>query len=278
MLSTLLPIFLAVVVVFMITAFSRRFVFLRYCYHYGISSWSNWLPVVSTASFLMILFFNLMFFGQMNRWLFPISLGNLFSFSETIILFFIGSMFLTKQGNIVAISVVSYCLTKYFIVNSHFIQTAGLNVILATSTIVAVLGDRLPWYQNTVKIPCAKVFRELALFFITAGAFLVILMVMFKLNIFSHWIGSQFHVAFSPFVIIFLLSMVFIGWVAVALGSFRNFILPVICLPTIFALAFLTRWPPFILVVPFAACLALSLTTAERRVIPRLEAVIQGKY
>lgn len=277
MVSMFFPIFLALLVVFLITTFSRRFVFLRSCYHYGISSWSSWLPVISTTSFLTILFFNLLFFGQMTRWMFPISLGNLFSFSEIIILFFVGSLYLTRHGNFVALSVLSYCLAKFFIAESHFIQTAGLNIILGTSTVVAVLGDRLPWYQNSGKMPFAKTFRELVLFVVTIGAFIITLVAMFKLNAFSRWIGVQFHVRLSAFVIIFLLSAVFIGWVTVALGLLRNFILPIICLPTIFALAFLTRWPPFILIVPFAACLALSLTSAERRVIPRLDAAVQGK-
>ena len=73
-------------------------------------------------------------------------------------------------------------------------------------------------------------------------------------------------------MIIVLAGLAF-GWLSVALGVTRNLALPLLSLPTMFVLAYMTAWPSHILAIPFAACLALSLTVADRRVGGRRGAI-----
>jgi len=62
-----------------------------------------------------------------------------------------------------------------------------------------------------------------------------------------------------------LLVLMSTGWVSIALGITRHFMLPLLSLPVVFVLAFLTSWPAHILIIPFAICLALSLSVGERK-------------
>ena len=266
MYPTVFPIFIALFTVLITFVFSSRFSYLKSCYYFGISSWSGWLPVIATSLYILILTANI---TVGDRLIYGLTLGNLFSVTEIIFLFFLGPLFLTRHGHFLALAVLTYCLGKFLTGNFYFSSTIGLNIVLGAATVVSVLGDRLPWNRQSRFNVSAKALREIILFLLTFGALIITLLAIFKAYSFTRWISNSFSIRLPLGIFISLMTIILMGWLSIAAGFGRNFLLPIISLPTLFALAYLTRWPSFVLVVPFAACLALSLTTAERRIIPR---------
>jgi hypothetical protein len=99
---------------------------------------------------------------------------------------------------------------------------------------------------------------------------------IFKIYAFNRWISSSFGMVLPLGVTLGLLVAIFFGWLSVALGFTRHFTIPLLCLPSLFVLAYITEWPSYLLVVPFALCMALGLASAERRTDMRRRTTAAG--
>ena len=81
---------------------------------------------------------------------------------------------------------------------------------------------------------------------------------------------SLYLLAFLSSLKIALISTIvalFVGWMGIGLGYVRHLVIPLVSLPTMLVLAYVTQWPGHLLAVPFATCFCLSMMTAERRML-----------
>jgi hypothetical protein len=254
---------LALLSIIALALVARRSDDLRRMYYAGIAAWARWLPVVATGIFLAVLVTNLMTDEAAGA---PsLSLAPFFSTAELVVLFLVGPLFLTRLGNVLATAAVLYFIERLVVGYSGQTPTLAVYLVMAAATIVAVLGDKVPWLAGESTTPLAHRFREVLLIAFTIACLAVVFTGIVKIHAFNRWIAATFGMAMPAAVTLGLLVAIFCGWLSVALGFTRNFTIPLLCLPSLFVLAYITGWPSYLLVVPFVLCLALGLSTAERR-------------
>jgi hypothetical protein len=242
---------------------------LRKSYYVGVSVWSRWAPVTATGIYLSVLAVNLSTGGAVAGS--PLSLDGCFSTVEIIALFLIGPMFLTRIGNLVATAVVAYCVQRALLGTISVGSSAalGLHLVAASATVVAALGDRMPWYSSENAPSLAGKLREILLATVTIGALAALFTGIVKVHGFSRWLTGTFGMGIPVFVVLLLLVGMFVGWLAVALGFARHFAIALLSLPTVYVMAYVTGWQAHLLVVPFALSMSLSLASGERRIQSR---------
>jgi hypothetical protein len=254
---------LALLSIIALALLARRSDELRRIYYTGIAAWARWLPVVATGLFLAVLVTNLMLDEAAGA---PaLNLAAFFSTTELVVFFLVGPLYLTRLGNVLATATVLYCIERLVVGDSGQAPTLAVYMVMASATVVAVLGDKAPWLQGERTTPLAHRFREVLLIAFTVACLAVVFTGIVKIYAFNRWIAATFGMTLPAAVTLGLLVAIFCGWLSVALGFTRHFTIPLLCLPSLFVLAYITGWPSHLLVVPFALCLALGLSTAERR-------------
>ena len=241
----------------MITQLTRR-------YYAGLAFWSRWLPVLATALFLAVVTVNLAQGGTASDR--TLSLGGFFSVPEIIILFLVGPLFLTRLGNVVAAGLLVYCLERLVLTQQSGTSPA-LYIVAGGAAVVAVLGDRMPWLAAGGRGRLAQNLREGLLLGLTLGALAVVFLGLVKVHGLVRWLGATAGVALPLTLVLPGLVALFLGWLMIGIGYTRHLALPLLSLPTLFVLAFVSGWPSHLLVVPFALAFALSLAPVERRLL-----------
>lgn len=239
-----------------------RFFQLKRSYYLGISLWSRWLPVAATGIYLATLTVNLFAMGSMGTD--PLALSSLFSLPEMTVLLIAGPIFLTRIGNLVAAAALAFVMQKMLATPSAE-TTAAFYMMTATTAVIAVLSDRMPWLSMEGINQFAEKMREILLITLTTSALAVVFSGIIKIHGFGRWLGQSFGLGMPDALLLFLLVLLFVGWLSVALGFTRNFTIPLLSLPTLFVLAYISEWPSELLIVPFVLTLSLSLAAAERR-------------
>lgn len=241
---------------------AARFFQLKRSYYLGISLWSRWLPVAATGIYLATLTVNLFAMGAMSGD--PLALSSLFSLPEMAVLLIAGPIFLTRAGNLAGAVALAYVMEK-MLATPGAETTPAFYLMTASTAIVAVLSDRMPWLSMEGINQLAEKMREILLIALTIGALAVVFSGIIKVHGFARWLGASFGIALPDVVMLLALVALFVGWLSVALGFTRNFTIPLLSLPTLFVLAYISEWPAELLIVPFVLALALSLAAAERR-------------
>ena len=254
-----IAILLAITSVLLVAFFSKRSGVLRKIYFSGVSFWSQWMPVLASAAYLGFLASNV---TQLKAS--PLYMGDTFNFVELIGLFLVGPLFLTRVGNILATATLIYCF-QHFILDPSSIATAPIFVFTAALTTIAILGDKMPWIPQSSSGPAGAKLRDAMLAVLTLGAMGVLVATVIKIYAFNRWLGDTVGVEISVYITMGLLLSSFMGWLLIALGMSRSIALPILSLPTTIALAFITGWGAYMLVIPFTMCLAFTLTSSERR-------------
>lgn len=259
MIVAVLLVFLAIAVISMVTSMTLA---LKKIFYIGVSIWSRWLPVLASIIYLTILGSNLIVGGNFGGNI--LNLSGFLSIPEIVVLFLVGPMFLTRVGNVLALATVLYCTQRLLFGEA---EGASLSMLLmiGSAMIIAVLNDRMPWIASGGLDPAAIKLREIISMTLSVGSMVVIIVTILKIYAFAKWMKLTLGVGISPAVALAGLVLMCVGWLSVAAGFTRHMTLPLLCLPTLFALAFLTGWPSYLMVIPFSAAVALSLATAERR-------------
>lgn len=252
-----------------IATLNRRSAPLKRGYYFGIHAWGQWLPVVATGLYLALLVVNLAALGELADH--SLSLSPTLSLFEMIFMLMVGPLFLTRWGNVVAAGVLVYFGQKVLLgsADSFARGASAAHLMLAAVTAVAVLGDKMPWLTADTLQTTAQKLREILLLFVAIGALGIVATGVIKYGAFNRWFNVSFGAALPAPAMLGLLTAVFIGWLSIALGLTRHFMMPLVTLPTLLVLAYLTSWPAQLMVVPFTACLALALATADRRLASR---------
>jgi hypothetical protein len=247
----------------LVTAFLlSRLPDLKRSYYMGVSMWSRWLPVCAIGIYLAVLAVNLVAgAGPRN----PIGMAGYFSTLELAVFFVVGPLFLTRLGNLLATATILYFLERLVINTRGFDAPLSLYLLTGAATIIALLADKMPWLSHDGPSILAHKFREIMLTFLTLAAMGVVFAAILKVNELSRWMATLLAISLPNTVVLGLLVGLFLGWLSVAVGYTRHFTIPLLCLPSIFILAFVTAWPSYLLVIPFTTCVALSLASADRR-------------
>jgi hypothetical protein len=252
-------------IIVLLAVLGLRFEQLQRGYYFGVHLWSRWLPVAAIGVFIAVVFVNLV--GAAARG--PLAIGSFLAVPELALLALAGPLMLTRYGNVMAMGLVAYLLVRVLGAANDSVPTPAIHFFLGPLTVVAVLGDKMPWRLADGPNALAQKIREILLVLSTVGAIAIVGLCIFKVVGFARWTNGRFGLPITPPATLFLLFALFTGWVTVALDLTRNFTIPLLGLPTLFVFAFVTGWPSPFLIVPFAVCMSLSLSTAERRVVPR---------
>ncbi len=259
-------VFSGILLVALLSALSNRFAPLKQSYYFGVAAWGNWLPVLATGLYLALLVVNLASAGDLADH--ALSLGRVLNLFEMIFLLMVGPLFLTRWGNLVAAGVLVYFAERLMMQASDPVAAtnfAASHLVLAATTVVAVLGDKMPWLAGDRIQGTAHKLREILLIFLCVGALGVTATGMIKYVGFARWFNGAFGAALPPLMMLGVLTAIFIAWLSVALGFTRHFMMPLVTLPSVLVLAYITAWPSLLMIVPFIASLALSLASADRR-------------
>jgi hypothetical protein len=244
--------------------FSQRSPLLKRSYYAGIGLWSRWLPVCAVGIYLAILTVNLASGGSTGER--NLTLNGFFSVPEIIALFLVGPLFLTRIGNLLAAATLVYCGERLLLLHPPG-TTAALYLVTGSLTFIAVIGDKMPWHPADAASAVARRLREVLVLAVALGALAITFTALIKAHGFARWATATFGMPVTGYETMLLLVAVFVGWLAVALGFSRHLVMPVLLLPSLFVLAYVSSWPSHLLVMPFSLCFALSLAAAERRVV-----------
>lgn len=259
MIVAVLLVFLAIAVLAVVASAIFE---LKKVFYLGVAIWSQWLPVLAVIIYLTILGSNLLVGSDFGGKI--LNLSGYMSIPEIVVLFLVGPMFLTRVGNILALATVAYC-TQRLLFGDTSAASLSLLLMIGSAMVVAVLNDRMPWIAASGYDPTAAKLREMISLGLSIGGLVVILVSIVKVYAFTKWLNALTGIAVSAPAVLSCLVLMSVGWLSVAAGFTRQITMPLLCLPSIFALAFLTNWPSYLLVVPLSACIALSLASADRR-------------
>lgn len=262
MTTTLTILFLAIALAGLASVIALRFARLQRHTLVGAAALARWAPVAATGLYLAVLAVNLSPGAPLNGH--DLNLSGVFSTVEIIVLFLIGPLFLTRMGNVLAVATVAYSIER-LLAGAAWTPNVALFIVSGSATTVAMLGDKMPWLQAEGSQILAYKVREIVLIALTTAALGVLGVGMLKAHALSIWVGELFKLQISYVAIMAAIAATFVGWLTVALDSTRRFAVAILALPTLVVLAYVTEWPSTLLIIPFALCLALSLTHGERR-------------
>ena len=234
-------------------------------YYLGIRFWASWLPVVAAGSMIVLVGSNLSSSVNNSLW----SLGNHLSRIELMLIFLASPLLFSKISNIVGITLTIYCLEKIVLSDSSLPPSLAMIILLSLTTIVGILGDKMPWNLTGKLDSASKRLREIFTVGLSFLSLAFVFATIMEIQGFSQWLLQNFEISFSPKLNIIILIFLLLGWLSVALGITRHFILPILCLPSLFAIAYTTNSPSYMMVIPFALSLSLSLAITDRRLILR---------
>ncbi len=234
-------------------------------YYLGIQMWSSWLPVVAAGFFILIVGFNLSGANQSH----PIAIGNHLSSIELMVIFLASPLLMSQISNIAGLTLTIYCLERIILSDHQSQPSLAMISLLACTIIIGILGDKMPWNLSRRINYSSKRLREIFILVLSFLSLAFIFAAIMEIQGFSRWLQLNFQISFSPKLNIILLIFLLLGWLSVALGITRHFILPILCLPSLFAIAYTTNSPGYMMVIPFAMSLSLSLAISDRRLILR---------
>jgi hypothetical protein len=260
--TTLLATFFSLILILLFAGLGRKFGWIRKSYFMGVAIWSQWLPVIATAAYMSLMAANITTRSEFGTH--ALDLSRYFSIYELILFFLLGPAFLTRRGNVIAALTVAGATAKLLVTGVTIEPSMSLYLFAGSATLVAILGDKMPWHDRSHGVVAAQI-REILLIGLTMAALGVTVICFSQIRGFSHWLADSFALNLSREITIIFLAILIFGWLSIALGITRHLTLPMLALPTMFVLAYMTNWPPHLLAVPFAACLALSLSVADRR-------------
>lgn len=261
--SSLTATIVALSLIILVAILGARFNHLKQSYYFGVSLWSRWLPVLATAIYLSLLSVNLI--NSSSQIPDALNLGKVFSTLELTIFFLIGPLFLTKVGFIIAFATLSFTIERFVGGGITAASSGCLYLFTSAVTFIALLGDKMPWLSKRTPNAVAQKIRDILVVGLCIGSLGVIAASFPKIPGFQKWLVQILSIDLPRFAILLLLVATFMGWLSVVLGFTRNVTLPLMSLPTLFIFAFVTSWPSYLLIIPFSVCLALALSSADRR-------------
>jgi len=224
----------------------------------SLGFWAGLLPSLATLIFLLlpVLYLGHIELSPNHQWLL---LQNEISSFEVILLLVAGIFFVTAYGNLIAAIVVLYGLERTLLTSSSELTPAML-LLLSSATIVAVLADKMPWHPQHAGNEITHRVREIASLALCFCGLALAFAAALKMAELTQWVSATFAPTVTQEGVSIGMLAIIVGWVFIAMGTSRHYLMPVVIVPTLALVCFLTNWPAAVLVLPF--CLALSLSLA----------------
>lgn len=247
----------------LVAILGARYEYLKRSYYFGVNIWSTWLPVLATAIYVGLIAINLL--SERGQLPAALDLGRFFTSVELTVLFVVGPLFMTKIGFLIAFATLSFTIERFVSFGFTASSSGCLYLFTSAVTFVAILGDKMPWLSKRFSNGTPQKIRDILVVGMGIASLGLMTAAFTKIPSFQKWIVQILGIDIPNVLILFVLIGIFIGWLSVVLGFTRNITLPLLSLPTLFVLAFVTGWPSYLLIIPFSVCLALALSTADRR-------------
>lgn len=265
MTSLLSPFLFYGLAIVVLLAFLSRIIELKRSFYLGVMVWSKWTPFFAVIVYLIVLGSYFLPFGTVRS---LISVSSYLSKIEILTFLLIAIFFMSSLGNLVSSAALIY-LTFRFSSISPSNAPMSIYLLLGSTTVVALLADKLPWNQPDGTVSYAKRMRQLILFVLSFGFISMSILAIARIHILVPWLENHLKISASEFSLIALMLLTAVGWISISIGQTRHFTMLILAIPSLIILAFITSWPSYFLFIPFVACLALSLATADRRLANR---------
>lgn len=230
-------------------------------YFQSVNFWARALPLLSILSVALLIGANLANGYNLESW----KIIQYFTTPELIVLFLASPMLLTKNNNFIALIMDVYVVYHLNFLEPPIQANPGLLVLIASTTVIAVLGDQLPWLHKEARNSFTQKLREILLVFLSFASIALIFIVLLNPYHISRWFNYTFAINMTPSLSMLLLIGLAVGWSGIILGMSRYVILPLLCIPTLAIFSFVSTWPSHILILPYLACISLALASINRR-------------
>ena len=237
---------------------------------FATSAWNRLLPIVAICGFSIVIVANLLLSHKSVSDL--LSLNNLFSIPELIILLILSSFFTTRLGQSMAALCTSLILLRIGFRPIYVYPSGlGISLLLMCSVTVLVLGDRLPWLlPASQELRTGRVLRAVLLAFLCAASIGLTLLVLSRLPDFCLWLERIFARKFSESLTSTLLCTILICWTLISLDQMRQTLLLIMALPSILLFSFVFGWTAPYMLAFITLTTTIALAVRERRTMARI--------
>lgn len=233
------------------------------CIERGRYAWAAWLPVLAACSFVLLVGVNISGLSESPAMFF--SFGNSLSPLELVLLFVCSPLFFTRFANLYGVALTVFLCERLLFAREAL--SCAQTILLAQTTILAVLADRMPWTQGAFSKNHNARLKETLLQILVVFSLITALYALMHLKLWQMWLFRQYGLNMSQaqaFISLFGL----IGlWLLASLNYLRSMALVLAAVPTLVVSTYALGLPISVLVAPFVLSLALSLTQIRRRYI-----------
>lgn len=200
----------------------------------------------------------------MNLWplakIQTLHLGDYFTKPELLIMLLAGPLFLSRAGNLIAIATLVFASARILASSSPLAASPGIVAFVISLTIAATLADCMPWHGPLPFGSSRQKIRHVLMVAISIVSCSLILVAILRVKSFSLWVNTILALGLSAPELFLCLSVVLLAWLGVLLGLSPHIFLPILSLPTYIVAAYLTNVPDSLLLVPWVAAIALTLS------------------
>ncbi len=243
---------------------ASRFSYFRNSAKAGLNIWASLLPTISLIVLAFIIIVN---FGTLSGDAKKIlSLRPYLTTADLVTVAICLPLLAMRLGYIISAAMTLFLLQRILF---GFVTTdpgTGFVILVSCLSCLAVLGDKLPWFDPRRASITAQKFREILIIFSCFSALTIIFTSLIKLPLLSRWLLVVFNLTPPPEAVVGILVVLLSGWMIIALGLTRHILLPFVLLPSLMLVAFVTDWPTYALAITFAVTICLAIATAERRI------------
>lgn len=229
----------------------------------GAMIWAQVFPMVALLIYYYCLTANLVSIPLPHKA--TLSLASLFSQAELSFFFVAGVALLTRVSSFIALVLTGYTVQRLYFSGAATDQfSIGVAVFAGSLTIITLLCDCLPWVQDSSQKMLGDKMREIFVLIFSFVSMASLFACILKFPEFHSWVSDQ-HTALdakSKYILLSILVL-FLGWLTVSIGIARQVIIPILVLPTIVIVNFLTGWSPTILFVFFTAIIVSSFVNRK---------------
>ena len=270
--NSLLVLLLAMLLILLIAVFGTTTPPARAHHARAMNNWGKWLPVIAIFGYFVAILINLANTPLDSAFLKVPRLP--FKSLELYFLLFLGTLFFTRAANVSAIGTLSFTIL-HSMLHGYSLYERSFFTFVAAQLIIVFLADKAPWFGPSGAHDAGARLRKIGLGLITISAIAVTICGLAKINDFRTWLQTVAGMHSSRIVMTAMLTCMLLGWSSVWIRMLRPFMMPLLILPTLVLLNYLTGCSSSISAVILVITLILSLATSDRR---SSGAVIDGQF
>ncbi len=237
----------------------------RRAYFKGLEWWSKWIPVASSFAIIFIL-------GANIAGIAPgfIDLSASFHHLEMLSLLLVSALLFSHFSSFACLLMAGYL----FFIRIPFVnqltpsaKLEDLYLILSLFIMVVLLGKNMPWSQSKSVSHHRKLYaiKEMGTIIVSFSAVCILGAALLKTSEFRYWLTELELIKLNQQAFGFLLLATMTGWVLSVFNLGRAFLIPVLSLPTLAALAFVTGTGYPAMMAVLAVFVAMFFASADQR-------------